>query len=98
MSTGMNVEVNEFKFNSEYEGFNEFYREYSACNKLVMVSGSKENGVSTYVVYFWDMTDSEYIGSGYWACCDQGGAYSELTAATKEGQRVLHAKSSNQKI
>ncbi len=96
--SGMSSEVTEFNFNKEYEGFSELHREYSSCKKLVMVSGTKDSGASTYVIYFWDTTDSEYVGSGYWVCSDQGGSYSELELATQEGLRVLHAQSKNQEI
>ena len=84
-------EIHPFEFPSELEGFNEMAREYSDCGKSVMVAGKRPNGRYTYSVYFWDSSDCQYPGSGYWCCCDSGGNYGRYATAREEGMSMLSA-------
>ena len=80
-----------FEFPSDIEGFKELIREFSDCGKSVMVAGRKPNGSYTYAVYFWDPSDCEYEGSGYWCSCDSGGSYGDYASARYEGLSMLDA-------
>jgi hypothetical protein len=95
----MNTEITqEFEFPAESEGFKELVREFSPCGRVVMVVGIRPDGAFTYSLYFWDMSEYEYIDSGYWSPCSSGGMFSDIDAATNEARKTLVSKSVNEKI
>lgn len=81
--------VTEFEFSEESEGFKENDRFYSANRKTVAVVGNKANGTFTYALYQWDLADAEYVGGGYWSCCDLGGIYGEYSSAKSEAKLAI---------
>lgn len=81
--------VKEFEFSEESEGFKEKNRFYSESRKTVAVVGCKADGTFTYALYQWDLTDAEYVGGGYWSCCDLGGMYGEYSSAKLEAEQAI---------
>jgi len=88
----------EFEFSEKSGGFKELVREFSACGRIVMVVGVRPDGTFTYSLYFWDMSEYENIGEGYWAPCSEGGIFSDIDSATREARRILVTKGINEKI
>jgi len=95
METGI---TEEFEFPEESEGFKELVREFSACGRIVIVVGVRPDGTFTYSLYFWDMSEYENIGEGYWAPGSEGGIFSDIDSATKEARKMLVTKGINEKI
>jgi hypothetical protein len=83
--------IDEFEFVEAAEGFRELVREFSPCGRKVMVVGVKPNSTYTFSLFTWDCSEVEYIGSGYWALCSEGGVYSDFDAAYKEAVFDLKA-------
>lgn len=82
--------VTEFEFSEESEGFKEKDRFYSESREtVVVVVGCKADGTFTYALYQWDLTDAEYVGGGYWSCCDLGGMYGEYSSAKSEAEQAI---------
>ncbi len=95
----METEITEeFEFSEKSGGFKELVREFSACGRIVMVVGVRPDGTFTYSLYFWDMSEYENIGEGYWAPCSEGGIFSDIDSATREARRILVTKGINEKI
>jgi len=81
--------ITEFEFPEESEGFKETDRLYSVSRNTIAVVGEKKNGTFTYALYQWDLTDAEFIGGGYWPCCDHGGIYAEYNSAKSEAKQAI---------
>jgi len=81
--------MTEFEFHEESEGFKEADRLYSASRSTIAIVGEKPNGTFTYALYQWVLTDSDYVGGGYWSCCDLGGMYGEYGAAQSEAKQSI---------
>jgi len=95
----MRAEITEeFEFCEKSGGFKELVREFSACGRIVMVVGVRPDQTFTYSLYFWDMSEYENIGEGYWAPCSEGGIFSDIDSATREARRILVMKGINEKI
>lgn len=90
--------MEKFEFNKVSEGFKELNREFSPCGRLVMIVGIRENETYTYAVYFWDLSEVEYLGGGYWACCAIGGSFGDLVSAKKEAKQILISRSERNEI
>ena len=93
MKNDSKEQVGEFKFPESAEGFEELNREFSPCGKVVMVVGKRPDETYTYALYFWDLSEYEYIGSGYWAPCYEGGIFSDLESAIREAKQSLLSRS-----
>lgn len=78
-----------FEFTEESEGFKEKDRFYSESRSTIAIVGEKPDGTFTYALYKWDLTDAEYVGGGYWSCCDLGGMYGEYSSAQKEAKQAI---------
>lgn len=50
--------VTDFKFPDNSEGFREVERLYADGNKIIAVVGERGDGVFTYALYAWDLTDA----------------------------------------
>ncbi|AQS36438.1 hypothetical protein Sps_01269 [Shewanella psychrophila] len=85
----MDVNPTSFKFNEEYEKFKELGHYVSDSKSYVSVFGEKANGNFTYVIYFWDLSEYEHIGEGFWSCIGSGGIYSSLFTVKSEAKREL---------
>lgn len=81
--------VTEFGFSEESEGFKEKERSYSTSKNTVAVVGNKADGTYTYALYQWDLTDAEYVGGGYWSCCEIGGTYGEYSSAKADAEQAI---------
>ena len=86
-------ETGEFEFNEASAGFKELYREYSPCGRVVMIVGLRPDNNYTYSIHFWDLSEKEYIGSGYWAPSSTGGLFSDIDSAIKEAKQTLETNS-----
>ena len=85
--------IEEFEFPESAEGFKELKREFSPCGRIVLVVGIRPDETYTYALYFWDLSEFEYIGSGYWAPCCEGGIFSDLESALTEAKQTLRSRS-----
>jgi len=90
--------IDKFVFPESAEGFKELEREFSPCGGVVMVVGIRPDQTYTYALYYWDMSEYEYIDSGYWAPCDEGGMFSDLDSALSEAKKTLQSKSAQGEI
>ncbi len=86
-------QITEFEFPGSAEGFEEIEREFSPCGRIVVVVGVRPDETYTYALYFWDLSEIEYIDSGYWAPGGRGGIYSDLESARSEAKQILRSKS-----
>lgn len=84
------IEPGEFIVNATSEGFHEAGRFTSDDGLRVAVYGPKPSRVYTYALYFWDRSEYEFIGDGYWCCCEVGGLYDELESAKADAKRALY--------
>jgi len=91
-------QIEEFEFPGESEGFREIEREFSPCGRIVMVVGVRPDDSYTYALYFWDLSESEYTGSGSWVPCAVGGLFSDIDAAIHEAKQTLTSRSDSGKI
>lgn len=85
--------IENFEYPEESEGFKEIMREFSPCGRIVMVVGIRPDGTYTYSLYFWDLSEYEYIGAGYWAPCSVGGMFSDIETAINESKQTLISQS-----
>ncbi|MES9851815.1 MAG: hypothetical protein ABW170_08285 [Candidatus Thiodiazotropha sp. L084R] len=76
--------IDKFEFPEVAEGFKELAREFSPCGRKVIVIGIKPDNTFTYSLFNWDLSEVEYIGSGYWAPCYKGEIFSDFDSAFKK--------------
>jgi len=67
-------------------------KKYSPSRKNAMLVCERIDGTFTYGLYFWDLSDYEYIGHGFWALSSEGGFYSELKSAIKDAELEFKSK------
>ena len=91
-------QIDKFEFPGSSEGFEELERETSSCGRIVAVVGIRPDKTYTYSLYFWDLSEIEYIDSGYWAPGSEGGIFSDLESARSEAKQMLHSKSVHSEI
>jgi len=89
--------IDEFEFPETQEGFNEMLRELSPCGRIVMLAGNRPNGTYTYVLYFWDTSELEFMDAR-WAPCAEGGIFSDFSTAKHEAKKALISRSKHGQI
>lgn len=90
-------QIDQFKFSESAEGFKELKREFSPCGRIVMVIGVRPDETYTYALYCWDLSESEYIGSGHWVPCYEGGIFYDLESVIKEARQAFLSRSTQGK-
>lgn len=63
-----------------------------------MVAGERADHTFTYALFFWDMSDYEELGEGYWCVGDGEGIFADLESAVLEGRWALQSKSAQREI
>ena len=79
----------EFEFPEQAENLKEVSREFSGNGHSVVVVGKRADGNFTYACYKWDLSEIEYLGSGFWSPCDGGSIFQDQESATKEALSCL---------
>ena len=85
-------QIADFEFPESAEGFMELNRKFSPCGRVVLVTGVRPDQTYTFALYIWDLSEYEYIGTGYWAPGYEGGIFTELDSAIREGNQVLQSR------
>ncbi|TAA41736.1 hypothetical protein [Corallincola spongiicola] len=82
-------QITEFEFSKESDGFKEIDRFYSDSRNTIAIVGERPDGAFTFVLYQWDLTDAEYVGGGYWSCCELGGMFGAYSSAHSEAKQAI---------